>query len=64
MEPLLVIWGSGIEANRVEASISELGDSSVHKMVMIERQGAVRHSLVPKCRVKTKWIPRDAGTDT
>ena len=48
MEPLLVIRGSGIEVNRAEGSINELGDSSVYKVVMIERQGAVRHGLVPK----------------
>jgi hypothetical protein len=47
-EPLLVIRGSGIEAKRTEVSISELGDSSAYKVVMIERQGAIGHGLVPK----------------
>jgi hypothetical protein len=48
VEPLLVIRGSRIEDNRAEVSISELGDSSAYKVVMIERQGAIRHGLVPK----------------
>ena len=46
--PLLVIRGSGLEGNGAEASISELGDSTVYKVVMIERQGTIRHGLVPK----------------
>ena len=46
--PLLVIRGSGLEGNGAEASISELGDSTVYKVVMIERQGSIGHSLVPK----------------
>jgi len=48
VEPPLVIRGSGIEDNRAEVSISELGDSSAHKVVMIERQSAIRDGLVPK----------------
>ena len=32
----------------IKTSISEFRDSNAYKVVMIERQGAIRHSLVPK----------------
>jgi hypothetical protein len=48
VDPLFMIRGSGLKGNCAEGSISELGDSSVYKVIMIERQGTIRHGLVPK----------------
>ena len=44
----LVIPVSEIKERATKSSISEFRDSSAYKVVVIERQGAIRHSLVPK----------------
>ena len=53
VESLLVVRISRIEGNAGETSVSKLGDSSAYKVAMIERNGAIRYSLVPKYQVKT-----------
>ena len=45
---------SGIEVNIAESSVSELGDSSAYKAVVIEGQGAIGYSLVPEKHVRTR----------
>jgi hypothetical protein len=54
VESLLVLRVSGIEINYAESSISELGDSSAYKAVVIEGQGAIGYSLVPEKHVGKK----------
>jgi hypothetical protein len=48
MESLLVIRISGIEARLRESAVGKLRDSSVYKPVVIERQGTIRHGLIPE----------------
>jgi len=45
---LLVVWICRIEASTGEFAASKLGDSSVYKVVVIIRDGAIGHSLVPE----------------
>ena len=48
VEPLLVVRVTRIKANPTESAVRNLRDSSIYKMVMIERQGAIRCSFVPE----------------
>ena len=45
---LLMVRICGVKGNTAELAVSKLGDSSVYKVVMMIRKGAIRHSLVPK----------------
>ena len=49
-----MIRGSGIEGNMAEISISNIRDSSANEVVAIERDGAIRHGVVPKDTVRLR----------
>ena len=56
-----MIQGSGIEGNMAEIPVSNIRDSSAYKVVVIEGNGAMRHSLVPKWKLNTKSAFKGQG---